>query len=343
MALLTTACTASASAEHTIPVTQLGQDIDAYLRDPALADVRSVIVVAGDRTVFEKYYDSSAEESRNVFSVTKSVLSTLVGIAVDDGLLDIHQTLAELLPAYADRMTPAVAGTTLEQLLTMTGGFSDTSSGTSVFDQPDVVAACLQSQGRPPGERFAYADAGAHLIAAILTQATGRSVLDYAREKLFGPLGVDTDPAVEPRFSAEGISAYEAADFAWPVDPQGINTGAFGLKLHPRDMARLGELFLHDGRWNGHQVVSKAWVQNATRAHVPAGGAANDYGYLWWVGEADGSPAFMAVGYGGQLIEVVPDRDLVVVVASEVAEHATVDHSVLAYLVDHVIAPLLGG
>ena len=120
-----------------------------------------------------------------------------------------------------------------------------------MFEQADWVAACLGSARRPAGKDFAYSDPGAHLVAAVLARATGRPVLDYARDKLFGPLGVDTEPAAEPLFAPEGIDEYEAADFAWPVDPQGIHTGFGHLKLRPRDMAALGSLYLHGGRVDG--------------------------------------------------------------------------------------------
>jgi CubicO group peptidase (beta-lactamase class C family) len=338
-------CTASAPAEAPgDSAEQLRSDITAYLDDPRLDTVRAVIVTVGDRTLVEEYFDSDAADYRNVFSVTKSVLSTLVGIAVDDGLLQLDATLAELLPAYAGSMSPQVGGTTLEQLLTMMGGFRDTWFGPDggVFEQPDWVGACLQSAVRPPGETFGYSDPGVHLIGAVLAQATGRPVLDYAREVLFGPLGIDTEPAAEPLAVPANLPAYTAAGFAWPVDPQGIHTGFSYLKIRPTDMALLGSLYLHEGQWDGRQVVSEEWVHEATTAHVRARGATNDYGYLWWVGSADDSAAYMAVGYGGQLIEVVPDRELVVVIATEVGDHALVDHADLTYLVDSVIAPAVG-
>ncbi len=309
-----------------------------------------MIVVADDHTVVEAYYDATAEDYRSVFSVTKSVVSTLVGIAVDEGLLALGQTLAELLPAYAETMTPDVARTTLEQLLTMTGGFPDTSSAPSIGEgaapPPDWVAYDLQSAIRPPGQGFAYSDFGVDLVAAILAEATGRSVLEYARDRMFTPLGVDTEPAAEPLAVPSNIEAYEAAGFAWPVDPQGIHIGSSFLKLRPRDMANFGSLYLHEGRWDGQQVVSQAWVREATTDQVPARGPAPSYGYLWWVGqEADDAAAYLAWGYGGQLIEIVPDRNLVVVIATAVDLRdpvETVSPSPLTQLVDIVIAPAVG-
>jgi len=348
-----TSCSTSAAPERPQAEGRLGDDIADYLERHQLTDVRAVIVVAGDRTVVEEYYDSTPEDYRSVFSVTKSVVSTLVGIAVDEGLLDLGQTLAQLLPAYAATMTPDVAGTTLEQLLTMTGPFPDNWFGGAVaaVDQvdppPDWIAYDLQTAVRPPGQGFAYSDPGVDLVAAILAEATGQSVLQYAREKLFSPIGVDTEPAAEPLAVPGNIDAYEAAGFAWPVDPQGIHLGSTLLRLSPRDMAALGSLFLHEGRWNGEQVVSAEWVREATAAQVPARGAAPSYGYLWWTGaEADGAAAYLAWGHGGQLIEVVPERQLVVVMASDVDLRNSADYAMNpsrgTQLVDEVVAPAFG-
>jgi CubicO group peptidase (beta-lactamase class C family) len=340
---LMTSCTASAPPDQTSAAERLRSDLTHYLEQADLSDVQAVIVMANDRTLFEEYSNSTPEDYHNVFSVTKSVVSTLVGIAVDEGLLNVDQTVAELLPASAAAMSPGVSDTTLEQLLTMTGGFPDTWRGedSALFAQSDWVAYCLQSQTRPAGQGFAYQ--GAHLVAAILVQATGRSVLQYAREKLFGALDIHTQPAAEPTAVASNLDVYEAADFAWPVDPQGIHLGPTLLKLRPRDMAALGTLYLHEGRWNGRQIVSAAWVRAATAGHVPAFGSADEYGYLWWVGTADGSEAYLAWGYGGQLIEVVPARKLVVVVSTALSTGGpeVVHPSSLTTMVDKIIAPAL--
>ena len=157
------------------------------------------------------------------------------------------------------------------------------------------------------------------------------------------PLGVDTDPAAEPLAVPSNIDVYEAAGFAWPVDPQGVHLGSTLLKLRPRDMAAFGGLHLHEGRWNGDQIVSEAWVREATSAQVPAQGAAPSYGYLWWVGdEADDAAAYLAWGFGGQLIEVVPGRKLVVVISGAVdlldPAGDSMDPFLMTQLVDDVIA-----
>jgi CubicO group peptidase (beta-lactamase class C family) len=341
MGLFATSCTTSSPPQRTSSTERLHGDLTEFLDDPALADVRAVIVAVGDRTVFEKYSSGGPEDYHNVFSVTKSVASTLVGIAADEGLLRLDQTLAELLPAYSGVMDVQVGATTLEQLLTMTGGFPDSRAvdASSFTQTSDWVALCLQSAVAPPGHQFAYSDVGAHLVGAVLVQATGRSVLQYAREKLFDPLGIASTPAAEPLLDPS-VDTYDTAGFTWGVDPQGVHTVSFNLSIRPRDMLALGSLFLHEGRWHGVPVVSRDWVRQATAAHVQGRGESREYGYLWWVGTADGSPAYFAAGFGGQLIEVVPDRDLVVVVSSAVGDGASgANTSVLTDMVDEVIAP----
>ena len=339
--LLVASCTTSSPPRQSSSTERLHSDLTEFLDDPALADVRAVIVAVGGRKVFERYASSAPEDYHHVFSVTKSVVSTLVGIAVDEGLLRLDQTLAELLPAYTGAMNAQVGATTLAQLLTMTGGFQDTRAVDASDFTPtsDWVALCLQGAVAPPGQEFAYSDAGAHVVGAILVQATGRPLLEYARDKLFGPLGILSAPVAEPLLDPRDIP-YDAAGFTWGVDPQGIHTAPFGLAIRPLDMLAIGGLLLQQGRWHGVPVVSQEWVRQATAAHVQGGRGSEEYGFFWWVGRADGSPAYFAAGHGGQLIEVVPDRDLVVVVSTAVGDGASgTSTSVLTDMVDEVIAP----
>ena len=328
---------------------RLAAGVDARLGRASMADVKAVLVLVDGRIVLERYVGSRPEDHRNVASVTKSVVSTLVGIAVGEGLLRVDQTLAELLPEHAAGMTPDVARTTLHHLLTMTGGFRDP-AGPDPAGEPlpdDPVAATLRNGTSPPGRQFLYTDEGAHLVATILARATGRTVLDYAREKLFDPLGIDTRPAAEPLAVPESIPAYEAAGFAWPVDSGGVHLGGGFLKLRPRDMARLGSVYLDEGRWGGRQVVPAEWVREATRAQVDVSGpvaAADEYGYLWWVTTAGDEPAYFALGFGGQLVEVVPGRDLVVVVSTAydiVDPRVRLDDRTLPRMVEDVVLPEL--
>jgi CubicO group peptidase (beta-lactamase class C family) len=313
-------------------------------------DLRAVLVLVGGRPLVERYYDSSAEATSNVASVTKSVMSILVGVALDEGVLgSVDQTLSELLPEYVAIMAPDVAGVTLEQVLTMTAGLPEDPRAPATsphYLTEDWVAAILSGGlEQPPGEGFAYASAGSHLLSAILVEATGRSVLDYARDKLFNPLGISTDPAAEPLAVEENLPVYEAASFAWPVDPQGVHLGDAFLKISAPDMAKIGQLMLAGGRWDEKQIVPAQWVTESTRAHASTGGygvGGDDYGYHWWVTTADGHNAFAAAGFGGQLIEVVPDLDLVVVISCTIPEgNVHLDASTFRGLVNAVVAPAI--
>ena len=160
-------------------------------------------------------------------------------------------------------MTKAVASTTLEQLLTMMGGFTDQDPGPTVTDW---VADILDKQAVDPGSEFTYSSNSAHLVSTILAEATGMPVLDYARAKLFDPLGIPSTPAAQQNINDP--DAWDGPGFGWAVDPQGINVGGFGLRLRAQDMAKLGLLYLHNGLWDGQQVVPADWVHQATIKHA---------------------------------------------------------------------------
>jgi len=309
----------------------IGNVLNSYT---TLGNVRAIIVDVNGRPRFEHYYSSTAAESRSSYSVTKSVTSTLVGIAISEGRLRLDERLSQMLPRYAAEMTPSVARVTLRQLLTHTAGFTDTWNIQlgELVTSPDWVRFILKHQDYAPFHDFHYSDYGAHLLSPILVQATGQSVLAYARAKLFDPLGIVTRPASEPPFDEAHAPDYDRAGFAWPVDPQGFHTAAFFLKLRPRDMATFGQLFLQNGQWNGRQVVPTAWVRQATTGQAgksfpdygssAPGSAFNptNYGYFWWVEPTSGVTAYYALGFGGQLIEVVPSLHLLIVVSSNVDE-----------------------
>jgi CubicO group peptidase (beta-lactamase class C family) len=312
--------------------------------------LRAVLVTVDGRTVFEKYYNASPDDTFNTFSVTKSVLSTLVGIAFGEGKLDLDDTLSQLLPKYASSMAPPTSGATLRQLLSMTAGFN-ARSGPAFWTSADWVEDILTSaEVAAPGDSFVYSDESAHLVSAILEGATGESALQYARARLFGPLGISTVPAFTPTFGNGNVAGYLRAGFAWPVDPQGHATGHSWLKLRPADLAKIGQLYLDRGTYGGRQVVPSAWVREATtnQSEAPVTGSGGDgYGFMWWVRSADDDPAYAALGSGGQMIEVVPNLRLVVVTAVDIdygdATDHGVDESLTLSLAESVIAPAVRG
>lgn len=147
----------------------------------------------------------------------------------------------------------------------------------------------------PPGTRFVYNTGCSHLLSAILQRSVGMNTEAFAKSKLFTPLGIK--------------------DWYWQTDPQGISTGGFGLWLRPRDTAKLGYLYLNAGKWNHRQIVPAEWVADSIRKHVKAGAPwlSDGYGYHWWV---DDQGYYMALGFGGQFIVVIPDRNLIMVTTS---------------------------
>jgi CubicO group peptidase (beta-lactamase class C family) len=308
------------------PSVLAGIDHGARLPYPAL---RSVLVVRHGVLVVERYYHGATPASYfNVYSVTKSVTSALIGIALGEHTLagldqPIGRLLATHLPPKPD---PRIRSATLEQVLTMTAGLPpDPTDGTppSLVHAPasDWVRFVLsQHPATKPGTRFAYSSDGSHLLSAIIADATGQTTLRYAQAKLFGPLGIASDHPFEPVFAPRNAAAYERAGFAWPTDPQGYHLGYGFLKLTARDLAKLGYLYLKGGAWEGRQVVPAAYVRASTQRHASTGGTFGPYegyGYQWWTTTEQGHRAFAAIGLGGQLIEVIPDLDLIVVMTSE--------------------------
>lgn len=317
----------------------VADDLLARFDDPAFASLAAALVIVDGRTVLE--HETGAPGAyHHTWSVTKSVVAALIGLAIEDGsLTGLDQTLGELLPDHRAHMSPEVRRVTLEQLLTMTAGFTDT--GLLSDDAPDTVASLLEAHDGEVGQ-FAYSNAGAHLVAAVLAEATGRTVLDYAQERLFDPLGIPSDAALQlDLLMPASWGLFSASGFAWGTDHQGINSGAFGLRLRAQDMARFGLMVLDGGRWEGRQVVPAGWVRAMTTTHVRTGSDRTPgYGYEWWIGAADGQRTIAALGLGGQVIALVPSRDIVAVFQTETMPTDTADiGDALLSAIDTVIVP----
>jgi CubicO group peptidase (beta-lactamase class C family) len=239
-------------------------------------------------------------------SVTKSIMSTLIGIAIDQGKLELDQPVLSFFPdrtiANRDARKERI---TVRHLLTMSSGLNWDPSDDEIFlnqlrASPDWVQYALDlPMSREPGSRFVYNSANTHLLSAILTQVTGLTALEFAKANLFTPLGI--------------------ADFHWRVDPQGYNRGWGDLSLHPTDAAKIGFLFLHQGNWDGNQIISRQWVKKATDALIATDrGKDKFYGYGWWVERPkDGVALFAAEGRLGQRIKVIPSMNIVLVVTAQ--------------------------
>jgi CubicO group peptidase (beta-lactamase class C family) len=262
--------------------------------------VDSLLVVRDGYLVMDEYYgEFSRGERHNIYSCTKSVVSTLIGIAIEEGYVEgLNQTLLDFFPDRTPQnMSAWKEEITLENLLTMTAGFDARDSWLyeweclgKMRESPDALQYVLDlGVIEEPGTRFEYTNGVSHLLSCIINETTGMSTLGYAFDSLFTPLGID--------------------DVEWKNDSLGKNWGYSSLYLTPHDMAKFGHLFLNNGTWDGEQIVPEAWVGEATRKHVDAP-LWPGYGYQWWVDEWG---FYLALGYGGQLIFVVPEDDLVVV------------------------------
>ena len=300
--------------------------------------LRSLLVVRHGYLVYERYWNGDAHAGQFAFSVTKSFIAALVGIALSDHhLKSLDQTVGELLaghlPPTAD---PRLAKVTVQQLLTMRSGLAG--DDPSLAGDPTLAEAMVRSRdwvrhilGRKlvtkAGASFAYSNASSHLLSAIVADSSGKSTLAFARSRLFAPLGIHTEHAFQPVEVADPSRAaeqgYERAKVAWPTDPQGYHTGFGGLKLPARDLAKLGYLYLNGGRWDGVQLIPASYVRASTQlqSQPPPGGRLDGYGYQWWVTSERGHPSFLALGFGGQFLQVIPDLDLVVVITSDAANH----------------------
>ena len=265
--------------------------------------IKSLLISRDGELIVERYFNgTSARDIANVKSVSKSVVSALVGIAIDQGYIkNAGQPIGEYFAAElsADGDKPK-AGITVENLLTMQSGLETTSNrnyGAWVVSSNWVDFALRQPLELPPGLVMEYSTGNTHLLSAILTRATGMSTLEFARKELAEPLG------------------FRLA--AWPRDPQGIFFGGNDMEMTPRQMLEFGELYLNGGRANGKQIISTDWVARSLRRRATST-RENDrsYGYGWWIRQMAGHETPYAWGYGGQFIVLVPEYDLVVVTTS---------------------------
>ena len=228
--------------------------------------VRSVLVSLGDQVVVEQYRGGhAATQTLQIQSITKSVIATLVGMAVDEGRISgVDQTLVQLLPEYADAMAASTKAVTLRQILTMTGGFSTDEA--IIPAGTDWVRHSLRSiPTNPPIGQFGYSNADSHVLAAILRKATGQSPLEYARSHLFEPLHISSAQTSQLLARPEDSAAYNSATgFVWLADPNGLHLGPWGLKLTRAGSAESGAA-MAERRPLGRP--SAGLVRVATRRH----------------------------------------------------------------------------
>jgi CubicO group peptidase (beta-lactamase class C family) len=288
-------------------------------------NIHAILVVRQGKLVFEHYYRGDDERGgrplgqvtydrtmlHDMRSVSKTVTSLLVGIALEQQkLASLDQPIFDFFPEYADLRTPDKARITLRHLLTMSTGLDWDETRTPYTDPNNSAIRMIRSVDpyryvlsepvvTPPGAKYNYSSGSTELLGAIIHKATGQHIDALARTVLFEPLGI--------------------VDFEWTRNSDGNAAASWGLRLRPRDMAKLGQLVLAHGLWNGRQIVPRDYMDEATAPQIQGAGV-YFYGYQMWVGrslvnkrEIDWTAG---VGLGGQRVFVIPSLDLVVVMTA---------------------------
>ncbi len=275
--------------------------------------------------------DQIHESRHHIWSMTKSVTSLLVGIAIERG--DLNNVSQKFFDIFPDKWKPSYLNETkknisIEDLLTMRSGlnWSEVVDAFEIWPETGYSLDYILNKSlvHEPSTTFEYSTGNTELLAAILQNKTGVKLADYAQQYLFEPIGIDENDM-------------EWIEDTWEWGSGSLTTishGGFGIFATPRALARIGELCLNNGNWNGTQVVSAEWIQNATTTHsIPIGvGEGSEYGYLFWLHE----DYYSAVGALGQLIAIIPELDIVVVLTSELLNLASDTPN---YLIENYIIP----
>jgi len=298
----------------------LSPAVDAARQLPRLY---SLLVSRRGTTILEQYFNGRrATTPANVKSVSKSVVSALVGIASDRKALSLDQRIA----AYFSDLPEPKRAITIEHLLSMQSGLESTSNqnyGAWVQSPNWVRHALAKPLLAAPGTQMIYSTGNSHILSAILTKATGKSTWQFAQEALAKPLG----------FSLA----------QWPRDPQGVYFGGNDMLMTPRQMVALGEMYRNGGQAGGRQILSKGFIEETFEPRGRSRISGREYGYGWWIREMAGHQTYYAWGFGGQYIVVVPDLELTIVstsaatVSEDRRDHRRTVEDIIEQL---VVAPL---
>jgi len=274
---------------------------DAEQAAAGLSNLRSFLVLWDGVAVSENYYRGArAKTLHHARSITKSIVSVLIGIAIDKGLIGgVDEKVLGYIPELkAQDHDPRKNQITIRHLLTMTSGFQWTESGEWFFST--TASAISEAWKRPlvgnPGEIYNYDSASSDLLTVILTRAAKQDARTFAIENLFAPLDIK--------------------DFAWEQDPAGYHRGSAGLEMRAQDLAKIGQLYVQNGKWNKGQLVSTQWIEQSVVPHVRVNDEIS-YGYLWRSRKVDAIQNYFGMGYAGQYLMVVPGLKMVVVANHE--------------------------
>lgn len=305
------------------------QGMDGKRLDEMLAAIQaedlslhSLLIFRNGYLVSEHYFNGySADRRHEIFSCTKSFAATLIGIAIDQGLIQsVDQKIPGFFPGKTfNRMDAGKEAMSLENVLTMTSGLEWTDTGQAfqnLYASGDWVSYMLNlPMAAAPGEQWNYCSGCSHLLTSLLQESMPQGALAFAKKNLFKPLGID--------------------NFRWDTDAAGVPIGGWGLQMTPREMAKLGYLYLNNGRWDDKQVVSARWVRQATRPRYETDSTHGlRYGYQWWTYPTHN--AYTALGRDGQTIFVVPEMNLMVVTTAEMDGHGQIFKLIDEYILPSV-------
>jgi len=303
-------------------------------------NIAGLVVLKEGKTLYENYFNGCTATSRiHVYSVTKSIVSLLLGIALDKGYIkSIEQNVLDFFPNYTVKKgEKTIQKVTLAHLMTMTAPYSYTFFAPYIpyFTSDDIVTFTLDLLGgKGQIGKFRYTPLiGPDILSGILVKATGRSVFDFASEHLFRPLGITVEDTVVFHSKEEQLAFNKAKDISgWVADSTGMHTAGWGLTLSALDMAKIGQVYLDRGMWESKHIVSEHWIDESTREHSRWTKLDLSYGYLWWVID-EKEHACAAMGDGGNVIYFNAKKKLVVSIAS-FFERKVQDR--LAFIRDHI-------
>lgn len=271
-----------------------------------LINVDSVVIIRNGFLIKERYwYGYNREKKHGLASVSKSFVSTLFGIAVKEGYIsDINQPLMDFFPQYRGSTTiagepewdPEKDKITLKDVLTMSTGLEGYSSGSDRPDNININEFLLNRPLQfPPGTKFKYNSMGSHLLSVIITDTTGMNTRQFAEKYLFKQLD------------------YDLERLFWLKWADGNYSGGNGIKITPREMARLGQLYLNDGVWQGERILPENWVEKSSTPYVRTDNNNYGYGFQFWNDSSLGYTFYFASGFGGNSIIINHVLDLIVV------------------------------
>ncbi len=279
-----------------------------------------IMVIKNGYSVYENYFNGhKKEDTYHMTSVTKSVISALIGIAIDKGYIKgVNEKIFNYFPDYTPN-NHIQEKLTIKDLLTMTVPYEyeDWKEPFEEMCRAENMSQYILSICGKNGQlgKFKYSSGGVHLLSNILTTAVGKNAREFANDNLFGMIGMRKIPHYD--MEGWGFEEYFGSKVrGWTEDRQGNSTGGFGLTLNLRDMARFGFLYLNNGQWNDKKIISEQYIKDSVKMNP------NKYGYLWWLNEDNGLKKFLAMGDGGNVICCIPERHMVIAIAAQFVVNA---------------------